>query len=140
MKSNERKIYLQRESHFSSAHKLSSKNLTLEENQKFWGKCSSLHGHNYKIIVTLYGEIDAETGMVFNINLLKPMIEKVVNTMDHKNLDEDVEFFRNNLSTAENIAVYIWDNLVNDIPNKLLYSIKLWETDRNSVIYKGSNP
>ncbi|CAH8505785.1 unnamed protein product [Heterobilharzia americana] len=98
------------------------------------------HGHNYKLEITIRGPIDRNTGMVMNLGDLKSIIQKnVLNFLDHKNIDEDVEYFKKNhiVSTTENLAVFIWSQLANAIPNKLLYKIKLWETEKNIVTYKG---
>ncbi|XP_032023293.1 6-pyruvoyl tetrahydrobiopterin synthase isoform X1 [Hylobates moloch] len=126
------------------AVKLSSvklaKFLSDEENLKLFGKCSNPngHGHNYKVVVTVHGEIDPATGMVMNLaDLKKYMEEAIMEPLDHKNLDMDVPYFADVVSTTENVAVYIWDNLQKVLPVGVLYKVKVYETDNNIVVYKG---
>ncbi|CAH8494456.1 unnamed protein product [Heterobilharzia americana] len=134
--------YLTRVESFSACHRLHSYHLSNEENVEIFQKCNNPmgHGHNYKLEITIRGPIDRNTGMVMNLGDLKSIIQKnVLNFLDHKNIDEDVEYFKKNhiVSTTENLAVFIWSQLANAIPNKLLYKIKLWETEKNIVTYKG---
>uniref|UniRef100_A0A8B9R7X3 6-pyruvoyl tetrahydrobiopterin synthase n=1 Tax=Astyanax mexicanus TaxID=7994 RepID=A0A8B9R7X3_ASTMX len=117
-----------------------SKSLTDEENKRIFGKCNNPngHGHNYKVEVTVRGKIDRNTGMVMNLTDLKQYIEEaIMKPLDHKNLDLDVPYFANVVSTTENLAVYIWDNMVKLLPPNMLYEIKVYETDKNIVIYRG---
>ncbi|CAH8840213.1 unnamed protein product [Trichobilharzia szidati] len=134
--------YLTRVESFSACHRLHSVHLNNEENVEVFQKCNNPmgHGHNYKLEVTIRGPIDQRTGMVINIADLKLIIKKnVLDLLDHKNIDEDVEYFKRNniVSTTENLAVFIWSQLVDAIPNKLLYKVKVWETEKNIVTYKG---
>uniref|UniRef100_A0A8C5GC16 6-pyruvoyl tetrahydrobiopterin synthase n=2 Tax=Gouania willdenowi TaxID=441366 RepID=A0A8C5GC16_GOUWI len=76
--------------------------------------------------------------MVMNLTDLKKYIEDVIMTpLDHKNLDKDVPYFANVVSTTENLSVYIWDNMVKVLPTDTLYEIKIHETDKNIVVYRG---
>ncbi|EHB18701.1 6-pyruvoyl tetrahydrobiopterin synthase [Heterocephalus glaber] len=106
---------------FSASHRLHSKSLSNEENLKLFGKCNNPngHGHNYKVVVTVHGE------------------EAIIKPLDHKNLDLDVPYFADVVSTTENVAVYIWENLQKFLPVGVLYKVKVYETDNNIVIYKG---
>ncbi|TMS22474.1 6-pyruvoyl tetrahydrobiopterin synthase [Larimichthys crocea] len=136
----ERIGYISRVQCFSACHRLHSIHLSDEENKQVYGKCNNPngHGHNYKVEVTVRGKIDRLTGMVMNLTDLKRCIEDVIMTpLDHKNLDKDVPYFANVVSTTENVAVYIWDNMVKVLPPNLLYEIKIHETDKNIVIYRG---
>ncbi|MED6289950.1 hypothetical protein CHARACLAT_008171 [Characodon lateralis] len=139
-KAAERIGYITRVQSFSACHRLHSLYLSDEENKKVYGKCNNPygHGHNYKVEVTVRGKIDPVTGMVMNLTDLKRCIEEVIMIpLDHKNLDKDVPYFANVVSTTENLAVYIWDNMVKDLPASLLYEIRIHETDKNIVIYRG---
>ncbi|KAL0984029.1 hypothetical protein UPYG_G00136090 [Umbra pygmaea] len=136
----ERIGYITRVQSFSACHRLHSPTLSDEQNKEIFGKCNNPngHGHNYKVEVTVRGKIDCHTGMVMNITDLKQLIEEVVMIpLDHKNLDQDVPYFSDVVSTTENVAVYIWDNLVKRLPANLLYEIKIHETDKNIVVYRG---
>ncbi|KAH0623344.1 hypothetical protein JD844_031566 [Phrynosoma platyrhinos] len=114
--------------------------LSDEENQKLFGKCNNPngHGHNYKVEVTVRGEIDPATGMVINLTDLKDYMEEaIMEPLDHKNLDKDVPYFADIVSTTENVAVFIWENLQKRCPKGMLYKVKVYETDKNIVVYKG---
>ncbi|XP_053125064.1 6-pyruvoyl tetrahydrobiopterin synthase-like [Hemicordylus capensis] len=129
---------LSRTETFAAAHRLSSKSLNDAENKKLFGKCNHSHGHNYKVTVTVRGEINPISGMFMNIyTLQKYMQEAIMEPLDHKNLDQDVEFFASVVSTTENLAVYIWNNLEKILPSGCLYKVKLYESDKNFIVYKG---
>lgn len=134
-------VYISRTEEFSACHRLHSLLLTDEENREVFGKCNNPngHGHNYKLEVILKGEVDPATGMVINLVHLKQYInEAVMEIMDHKHLDKDVQYFRDNVSTTENVAVYIWNNIKARLPKpELLYEIKVHETGKNTVFYRG---
>lgn len=133
--------YLTRKEHISSAHRLHSPELSDEENKKIYGKCNNFwgHGHNYIVEVTVKGPVDPITGMVMNItDLSRYMNEVLMTRLDHKNLDKDVPYFEKKVSTSENVAIYIFDELKKLLPKpELMYEVKLYETDKNIVIYRG---
>ncbi|XP_062364679.1 6-pyruvoyl tetrahydrobiopterin synthase isoform X1 [Cinclus cinclus] len=117
-----------------------SKSLSDEENLKLFGKCNNPngHGHNYRVVVTVRGEIDPVSGMVMNLTDLKEyMQEAIMEPLDHKNLDKDVPYFSEVVSTTENVAVFIWDNLQKLLPQGILYKVEVHETEQNVVVYKG---
>ncbi|KAB0798667.1 hypothetical protein PPYR_09660 [Photinus pyralis] len=135
------KAYLTRREVFSASHRLHSPKLSDEENLAIYGKCNhpNGHGHNYVVEVTLYGEVNEQTGMVMNITLLKEFMKSaIMDTMDHKNLDVDVAYFHIHPSTAEHVAIYIWQNMRKHMeePN-LLHEVKVFETENNIVRYRG---
>lgn len=133
-------VYLTRIEHFSSAHRLHKGTWDEEKNKSVFGKCDNLHGHNYKLEVTVKGRIDEQTGMVMNIADLKDIIERsVLSLLDHRNIDEDVPYFRGHqTSTSENLAVFIWKQIAAEMPsNVTLHRIKLHETDKNVVEFTG---
>lgn len=133
-------VYISRTETFSACHRLHSSALSADENRKIYGKCNNPngHGHNYKVEVVVRGGIDPVNGMVLNLTTLKGYMDKYIMTvLDHKNLDKDVDYFKDKVSTAENIAVFIWDQLEKDISKDLLYEVKLYETDKNVVYYRG---
>ncbi|NXJ82763.1 PTPS synthase, partial [Trogon melanurus] len=121
-----------------------SKSLSDEENLKLFGKCNNPngHGHNYKarlLISFLFSlQIDPVSGMVINLTDLKEYMQKaIMEPLDHKNLDKDVPYFAEVVSTTENVAVFIWENLKKLLPVGILYKVKVYETDQNVVVYKG---
>lgn len=133
-------IYVTRREVFSSSHRLNNPDLSNEENLELFGKCNSPngHGHNYNLEVVVAGEIDPKTGYVVDLKQLKTIIlENVVSKIDHKHLNYDVDFLEGINPTTENVAVAIWDQLVDKIPSGKLYNIKLRETENNYIEYKG---
>jgi len=132
-------VYITRKESFCASHRLHSAKLSDEENRSIFGKCNNKngHGHNYTVKVTIRGPVDPITGMVMNLTDLKKRMESVLQTLDHKNLDMDVPFFADTCSTAENVAVYIWNNLTKFLPEVLLYEVKVNETGKNSARYRG---
>ncbi|MBD98863.1 MAG: 6-pyruvoyl tetrahydrobiopterin synthase [Verrucomicrobia bacterium] len=135
-------VYITRRERFSAAHKLSRKDWTEEKNYETFGKCSNpnWHGHNYVLHVTVGGEVDSETGFVVDLSVLGDLIkEKVIVHLDHKNLNLDVPFMRNIMTSTENIAIAIWDQLEEEVKEigGQLHKIKLQETENNYVEYYG---
>ena len=129
-----------RKAHFNAAHKLHNKNWSKEKNINVFGKCSNenFHGHNYELIVKIYGEIDQNTGMVIDLSYLKKIIEKEIEEeLDHKNLNLDIPYFKNIIPTTENLAIYIWKKLNKAIDLNCKITVVLYETPRNFVEYSG---
>ena len=129
-----------RKEQFNAAHRLFNPNWTDQENSDYFGVCSrpNYHGHNYSLIVKLTGEVDAETGYLFDLRALKLMVrEHVIDAFDHRNLNLDVEEFKTLNPTAENIAYVIWHKLRPLIDQNLDLSVVLYETERNFVEYHG---
>lgn len=89
--------------------------------------------------MTLFGEIDFNTGMIMNMTELKQYMDTaIMRPLDHKNLDKDVDFFKTRPSTTENVAVYIWNEMKNVLPKpELLNKVEIWETENNIVTYCG---
>jgi 6-pyruvoyltetrahydropterin/6-carboxytetrahydropterin synthase len=137
-------IYLSRRERFSAAHRIYRTDWSDEENQKIFGKCSNpnWHGHNFVLFVTVKGEASQEHGFVMNINILKQIIlDKVINKIDHKNINLEVDFMKGKIATTENLVVAIWDELKSSIEKEgaKLHCIKIEETENNSIEYYGKN-
>lgn len=129
-----------REAHFNAAHKLSRADWSQEKNESVFGKCSNphYHGHNYKLIVSVKGPIDPNTGFVMDLKVLKALIyEHVTEYLDHKNLNEEILEFKDLNPTAENISVVIWNRLRPHIDSHNKLGVQLWETPHNSVLFEG---
>ncbi|KAF5287695.1 hypothetical protein FQA39_LY15795 [Lamprigera yunnana] len=133
--------YLTRRTVFAASHRLHCKHLTTAENKEVFGKCNNPngHGHNYVVEVTLHGPVDPLTGMIMNVSILKEYMKvAIMDIMDHKNLDEDVPYFKENTSTVENVAIFIWKNMKECMDNpKVLYEVKVHETENNIACYRG---
>jgi len=132
------KIAVYRKEHFNAAHRLNNPALSVEENALLFGKCNNpnYHGHNYELIVKVIGEIDPKTGYVMDMKILSDLINvNVLERFDHKNLNLDVEEFKNLNPTVENIAMVIHAILRKQIDNRFELKITLYETERNYVEY-----
>lgn len=133
-------VYVKRRETFSAAHRLYNPAYTDEKNLEIFGKCSNpnWHGHNYVLEVTVAGEPDPETGFVIDLKILKNLIdENIMTKVDHKNLNTETDFMKNIIPSAENIAKAIFNELKDKLPSGKLYSVKLFETEKNIVEYRG---
>ena len=136
-------VHITRRERFSAAHMLCRDEWSDEKNLQVFGKCSNpnWHGHNYVLYVTVKGEPSSETGFVANLSEIGKIIkEKVLKHVDHKNLNVDVPFMKGKLSSTENLAIAIWEQLEPEI-EKIgcnLHCVKLQETENNYVEYYGS--
>jgi 6-pyruvoyltetrahydropterin/6-carboxytetrahydropterin synthase len=127
---------------FSAAHRLHNANYDAAWNRRTYDKCDNPggHGHNYSIQVSVRGRIDPETGMVIDLKRLKDIVsERVVDVVDHRNLNQDVEFLRGIIPTAENLVRAFWQRIAPAIDHGELYEIVLQETEKNSVSYRGED-
>ncbi|SFS33698.1 6-pyruvoyl trahydropterin synthase family protein [Lutibacter maritimus] len=125
-----------RKEHFNSAHRLHNVNWSDKKNIEIFGKCNNpnFHGHNYELEVKVIGFVNSETGYVIDTKILSDIIKtEVLDKFDHKNLNLDVEEFKELNPTAENIAMVIYFLLKKHIGNDLELKIKLYETPRNFV-------
>jgi 6-pyruvoyltetrahydropterin/6-carboxytetrahydropterin synthase len=135
------KVSIFRKEHFNAAHRLFNPTWSDEKNEAIFGKCNNpnFHGHNYELIVQLKGEIDPETGYVYDMKVLSDLIKvHVLNKFDHKNLNLDTVEFKALNPSAENIAVVIWGILRAHIEQKYELIVRLYETERNYVEYDGN--
>jgi len=135
------KVTVHRKAHFNAAHRLYRKDWDQEKNEAVFGKCSNpnYHGHNYELTVSVNGLIDPETGFVIDLKVLKDLIYSEIEIpFDHKNLNIEVEEFKDLNPTAENIAVVIWNRLKPKLKQDLELSVTLYETPRNFVTYTGN--
>lgn len=133
-------VYVTRRTHFNAAHRLHNPDKSDEWNRETFGKCNSpnWHGHNYVLEVTVAGEPDPETGYVIDLSDLKRIVtEQITDVCDHRNLNLDVPFLDGILPSAENMAIAFWSRLEPHVTGGRLWSIRLQETERNVVEYRG---
>ncbi len=135
-------IYITRKASFNAAHKLSRPDWTEDENTAVYGKCANpnWHGHNYQLFVTVKGEVNPDTGFLVDLKWLKDIIMTyVVDKIDHRNLNLDVDFMQGKLASTENLAIAIWEQLCSLINESgaQLHCIKIYETENNFVEYFG---
>ena len=135
-------VYLTRSEHFNAAHKLYNPAWSYEKNESVFGKCANenWHGHNYELLVTVKGMPDPDTGFVFDVKKLSTLIrDHVIEKVDHRNLNVDVEFMKGKMCSTENLAIAIWQELMPHLPAGVqLHCIKLYETPRIYVEYFGA--
>ncbi len=133
-----KKISVFRKEYFNAAHRLFVAEWSDDRNTAVFGKCNNpnYHGHNYELVVKITGVVDSVTGYLYDLGILSNLIKtEVLDIFDHKNLNLDLDYFKNLNPTAENIAIVIYDILRPKIDSKLDLKIKLFETERNYVEY-----
>ncbi|MBL8009979.1 MAG: 6-carboxytetrahydropterin synthase [Flavobacteriales bacterium] len=136
-------VHITRRERFSASHRLARPDWSLEKNLQVFGKCANPngHGHNYDLWVTVKGEPDPETSFVIDLSLLGRIIkDRVIQFVDHRNLDVDVPFMQGRYSSTENLAIAIWEQLEAPIreAGAALHCVKLQETENNHVEYHGA--
>jgi 6-pyruvoyltetrahydropterin/6-carboxytetrahydropterin synthase len=123
-------VMVGRRESFKAAHQLCDPGLSDDENRRLFGKCANLHGHNYVLEVVVTGEIDRATGYVLDLKRLSDLITRlVIQDVDHRNLNTDVSWLKGCVPTAENLAQAFWERLRPELPDGLLRSVRVWETD-----------
>ncbi len=133
-------VYVTRTMHFNAAHRLHNPDRSDAWNRETFGKCNNpnWHGHNYTLEVTVAGEPDPETGYVIDLGVLKRVVqERVVEKLDHQNMNLDVDFLRGVMPSTENVVVAIWNELAGALPRGRLHAVKLYETRHNAAEYRG---
>lgn len=132
------RVSVYRREHFNAAHRLYNPAWDDATNFAVFGKCANAnyHGHNYELVVKVTGDVNSDTGFVMDLKLLSDLVkEQVLDGFDHKNLNIDVEYFRNLIPTAENICIVIYNILREKIDAAFDVQIRLYETERNFVEY-----
>jgi 6-pyruvoyltetrahydropterin/6-carboxytetrahydropterin synthase len=135
-------VFLTRRERFNSAHRLFNPALSDKENYTVYGKCSNpnWHGHNYELFVTVKGNVDPQTGVIINLKDLSQIIQVlIIDKLDHKNLNLEVDFLTGQIVSTENIIKSIWHQLNAPIQasGAILHKIKLVETENNYAEYYG---
>ena len=135
-------IYITRRERFSAAHRLFNPDWTSDENLRVYGNCSNpnWHGHNYELWVTIKGDPDPKLGFLIDLKHLSRIIrEKIIDKVDHKNLNLEVSFMEGKMVSTENLTIAIWDELEDHVKNfnVQLHSVKIQETENNYVEYFG---
>ena len=137
-------IYVSRKEHFNAAHKLYNPNWSREKNEAVFGLCANenWHGHNFEMIVTVKGKTDPETGFVVDLKKLSQVIKHyIIEKVDHKNLNVDVDFMRGKMASCEVLVEEFWKILAPEVakitPRGELHAIRLFETRNNFVEFFG---
>jgi len=133
-------VYISKRTEFSASHRLHNPALSDDENIAIYDKCNNIngHGHNYILEVTVAGEPDPKSGYLIDLKQLKRIINnEIIEKVDHKNLNFDVDFLQGIIPTVENLITEFWKILIDKIPAGSLHEIKLYETPNSWVSYKG---
>lgn len=134
-------VYLTRVEHFNAAHKLYNPGWSKEKNDEVFGRCANenWHGHNFELYVTIKGEPDPDTGFIYDAKKLGELVqEKIIEKLDHRNLNVDVDFMKGKMCSVENLIVGIWNELKPGLPAHIkLHALKLVETAKIYVEYFG---
>lgn len=136
-------VYITRQVHFNSAHRLHNPTKSQRWNREKYGLCTNphWHGHNYVLEVTVAGEPDPETGYVLDLGELKRILtERIVDPCDHRNLNDEVPFLRGINPSTENLVIAFWEQLEGHLPAGRLHRVRLFETPRNFAEYLGPGP
>jgi 6-pyruvoyltetrahydropterin/6-carboxytetrahydropterin synthase len=133
-------VIVTRRMHFNAAHRVHNPELSDEENARLFGRCNNpnWHGHNYILDVSVTGPVDKRTGYVMDLAALKRVVQDaVIEQVDHRNFNLEVDFMRDVIPTAENIVVGCWRVLAPRVAPARLVRLVLWETPNNYVEYEG---
>lgn len=134
-------LYITRKVEFCASHRLYNPLFSDEKNDEVYGKCNNPngHGHNYVLEVTVKGRVDPDTGMVMDLKALKTLLDaEIIERVDHKNLNTDVDFLDGVIPTAENIVASFWEIIEARLPQGCaLHELRLWESDNNLAFYRG---
>lgn len=134
------KVYITRRVTFNAAHRLHNPAWDDDQNRAVFGGCSNpnWHGHNYILEVTIAGEPNPDTGFVMNLSDLKRILEtKILDKVDHRNLNVEVDFMQGIMPSTENLAVAVWKELEEEVPPGTLHAVRIQETENNSAEYFG---
>jgi len=135
------RVKITREVHFNAAHRVYNPEWDDDRNTRVFGGCANpnWHGHNYELFITVEGEVDPETGFVMDLKELKDLVtERVVDDVDHKNLNLEVEWLDGVIPSTENLIVRTWERIAPELPDGVeLSRLTLWETPRHYVEYEG---
>jgi 6-pyruvoyltetrahydropterin/6-carboxytetrahydropterin synthase len=125
-------VLVSRRETFNAAHQLHNPHLSEDENRRLFGKCFNLHGHNYALDVVVAGKIDKASGYVLDLKRLSDVMhQQIIQHVDHRNLNTDVPWLDGLITTAENLAVTFWERLQCELPDGVLRSVRVSETDKN---------
>lgn len=133
-------VYITRQVHFNSAHRLYNPTKSQRWNEERYGLCTNphWHGHNYVLEVTVAGEPDPETGYIMDLGTLKGILEEhILKPCDHRNLNDEVPFLRGVIPSTENLVIAFWEQIEPHIKAGRLHAVKLFETPRNFAEYRG---
>jgi len=133
-------VYLTRKCEFSASHVYHNPDFTPEENRRVFGKCNNPngHGHNYRLEVTVKGEVASDSGFVIDLKELKEILNReIIDVLDHRHLNKEVAEFADEIPTTENIAIWCWRRIEKKLQSAQLHRVRLYEQQDLFVDYFG---
>src|SRR3954469_25355962 len=133
-------VFITRQVHFNSAHRLYNPTKSLAWNRKQYGLCTNphWHGHNYVLEVTIKGQPDPVTGYIIDLSDLKRVLNQAVaDKCDHRNLNDEVPFLRGIIPSTENLVIAFWHQIEPCLKGGRLHCVRLYETPRNYAEFFG---
>ncbi|HXX75879.1 MAG TPA: 6-carboxytetrahydropterin synthase [Nitrospiraceae bacterium] len=124
-------VLLTKRIEFAAAHRYIKPEWDEAKNRAAFGPCYNppAHGHNYMLEVTVAGEVDQHTGMVINLFDLKRVLLSIIEEFDHKNLNLDMPYFKDQIPTSENLARVLWAKLEMQTDIGRLHAVRLYEDE-----------
>ena len=124
--------------HFCASHKYGNDYWSKEKNLEVFGKDYNTHGHNYILEVSISGPIDPDSGWLVDLSTLNEIVKtKIVEILDHSQIEVDVDWFKGKQPSSENILIWIWDQIVSELEGGSLYRLRLVETHSIHTDYYG---
>ena len=124
--------------HFCASHKYGNADWSEEKNLEVFGKDYNTHGHNYILEVSVTGPIDQGSGWLVDLQKLSKLVNsRVVNVLDHSQIEVDIEWFKGKQPSSENILVWAWDEIAPRLERGTLHKLRLVETHSIYTDYYG---
>ena len=130
--------YITKVYHFCAAHQYGNSKWSNEKNIEVFGPDAKVHGHNYKLEVTVTGEINPDTGFLVDLGDLSAIVnENVLSQLDHSQIEKDIEWFTGKQPSSENMVIFIWSEISKYLNSARLYRIRIVETPTIYTDYYG---
>ena len=124
--------------HFCAAHQYGQSNWSDEKNKEVFGPDAKVHGHNYKLEVTVTGDINPDTGFLIDLEELSTIVnENVLSKLDHSQFEKDLPYFKNKQPSSENLVIFIWNEIYKYLKSAKLHRIRIVETPTIYTDYYG---
>ena len=124
---------------FCAAHKYGNAEWSDEKNLKVFGKDYNNHGHNYVLEVSITGPVDPDSGWLVDLKHLNEIVKNhVVELLDHSQIEQDIDWFKDKQPSSENILIWAWDEIFQRLKQGNLQRLRLVETHSIHTDYYGS--
>jgi 6-pyruvoyltetrahydropterin/6-carboxytetrahydropterin synthase len=130
--------YITKVFHFCAAHQYGHSDWSDEKNNEVFGPDAKVHGHNYKLEVTVTGEINSATGFLIDLGELSKIVnDNILSKLDHSQFEKDIPWFKNKQPSSENLVIFIWEEISKHLKSAKLYRIRIVETPTIHTDYYG---